>query len=179
MKKRNLVIVVFMLIAAMTLGVGYAALTATLTVTGDAQYDKNASDNAFEEDLIFTNAEQVGFGSAYTVGTLEDSCSASAQTATFSVKTLATTSDAAVFEYTITNNNNVAANLSVEALNADSTANPTEMTSFDVDYAFSSTTVAANGGTVTLTVTVSLKNQPTTTISLENYVLNITATSAS
>lgn len=178
MKKRNLVIVAFMLVAAMTIGVGYAALTGTLTLSGNAQYDKDASDNAFEEDLVFTNAEQTGFGSAYTAGTLEDSCSASEQSATFSVKTLATVNDEAVFVYTITNNNNVAATLAVNANNEDGTANPDVMESFDVDWVLSSNTIAA-GDTVTLTVTVTLKQQPTTTISLEQYVLNITATSAS
>ena len=176
MKKRNLVIVAFMLVAAMTIGIGYAALTGTLVLSGNAQYDKDASDNAFEQDIVFTNATQTSFGSAYAAGTLEDTCSAANQAATFSVNTLANIVDEAVFEYTIQNNNNVPARLSVESKNGDNTDNPTPMTSFNVEYAFDNPLIPA-GGTATLTVTVKLKSQPTGTISLETYVLNITATS--
>ena len=57
MKNRRITIVAFLLIAALTLGIGYAALTDTLTITGSASVDAEAGQNAFEDDIYFSAAQ--------------------------------------------------------------------------------------------------------------------------
>ena len=54
MKNRRTVVVAFLLVAVMLLGVGYAALTDTLTITGDLKSDPSASQTEFDGDIYFS-----------------------------------------------------------------------------------------------------------------------------
>ena len=54
MKNRKRVIVAFLLVATLLLGVGYAALTDTLTVGGTAGVDFDDSKEAFDGDIYFS-----------------------------------------------------------------------------------------------------------------------------
>lgn len=54
MKNRKIVVVAFLLAAVMLLGVGYAALTDTLTITGDLKSDPSASQYEFDGDVYFS-----------------------------------------------------------------------------------------------------------------------------
>ena len=56
MKKRRTVLVCFLLIAAMTIGVGYAALSDTLYATGTASINADDSQETFEGDIYFSKA---------------------------------------------------------------------------------------------------------------------------
>ncbi len=57
MRNRKFALVVFFLIAALTLGIGYAALTDTLTIIGNAHIDMDAAAGQFEEKVYFAAAE--------------------------------------------------------------------------------------------------------------------------
>ena len=56
MKKRKIAIVAFMLAAILALGVGFAALTDTLTVTGSAGIAADGAQEVFDEDIYFSKA---------------------------------------------------------------------------------------------------------------------------
>lgn len=69
MKNRKTVVVAFLLIAAMLLGVGYAALTDTLNLAGDFEVSHANAENAFDEDVYFS---AVSSGEGYTAEILSD-----------------------------------------------------------------------------------------------------------
>ena len=56
MKNRKSVIVAFLLVAVMLLGVGYAALTDVLDITGTADVNQSAAEESFNEDIFFSAA---------------------------------------------------------------------------------------------------------------------------
>ena len=56
MKKRRSVIAMFLVLAIFTLGIGYAQLTDTLTITGSAGVDSDNSQEVFNGDIYFSNA---------------------------------------------------------------------------------------------------------------------------
>ena len=56
MKNRKIVIVAFLLIATLLLGIGYAALTDTLDITGSADVNVSDLEKEYEEDIYFSAA---------------------------------------------------------------------------------------------------------------------------
>jgi hypothetical protein len=56
MKNRKVVVIAFLVIAAMMLGIGYAALTDTLDITGSADVNVSDLEKEFEEDIYFSAA---------------------------------------------------------------------------------------------------------------------------
>ena len=56
MKNRKTVVVAFLLCAVLLLGVGYAALSDTLDITGSADVNQSAAEEAFNEDVYFSAA---------------------------------------------------------------------------------------------------------------------------
>ena len=56
MKKRRSLVISLLLVAALTLGIGYASLTDDLAITGSAAIDSNDAKDAFAEDVYFTKA---------------------------------------------------------------------------------------------------------------------------
>ncbi len=54
MKNRRLIIVSFVLVAAMVVGVGYAALTDTLVIGGNIEVERSVAVNALNNDIYFT-----------------------------------------------------------------------------------------------------------------------------
>ncbi len=57
MKNRRFVVCAFILIAAMVVGVGYAALTDTLVINGDLELSKESVEVALDEDVYFTKVD--------------------------------------------------------------------------------------------------------------------------
>jgi hypothetical protein len=64
MKNRKTVVMAFLLVAVMLLSVGYAALTDVLDITGSADVNQSAAEEAFNEDIYFSAAvaNQTGNG---------------------------------------------------------------------------------------------------------------------
>lgn len=186
MKKRNLVIVAFMLVAAMTIGVGYAALTATLTITGKAHLHVEAATEQILEDVFFVAATKVtGTGGSHTSddsGEVSDVADNSAElpeiynepnfnpdtmkkaaTITFDVNTLAQIGESVTFKYTILNNSHdtVTADLTLP------TQTSQQLNAFKVDVQWADdssekTKTIASNDTAEVKVIVTLINLPNT-----------------
>lgn len=163
MKNRKTVIVTFLLIAALLLGVGYAALTDTLTIIGNAHIDIDAANKAFDDNLEFTDAVVVTARCTGT-GTTDDVCSFTADDATFTANKLARVGEVAVFKFTITNESNLDAKITINDKKLSGALNPSNSNSdkFTVTYAYeengaaSDMQIAAQGGTMDVIVTVTV-----------------------
>ncbi len=59
MKNRKIVVIAFLVVAAMLLGIGYAALTDTLTITGDLKADTSVSQPEFDADIYFSSTSVI------------------------------------------------------------------------------------------------------------------------
>ncbi len=164
MKNRKTVIVAFLLVAVMLLGVGYATLTDTLTIIGNAHIDLDATNKIFDENVYFSDAKPVSStGSGYTDDVASTSGTKS-DDATFTVNKLATVGEKSVFSFTITNDSNADAEIVVNSTKLSGVANPSNSNEpfFKVDYAYpNGMTVDADGGTVDVEVTVTVIKVPT------------------
>lgn len=193
MKNRNIIIAAFLCLSMLVVGVGYATLTGHLTMEGSASYNKDAAEDGFIENIVFENAKVDKSGSAKS-DSVQDEASANGNTATFTVRTLAAQNETAVFTYTLTNNNTVDANITINATHEDGFANPTDfksenyykVTSVKVDSVAYVTDQEANetatytlnsGESVTVTVEVELVRTPAVEVTPENFYLHLTATS--
>ncbi len=65
MKNKKFMIIAFVLVSSVLIGVGYAALTDTLTINGDLEFSAQAVNDAFNDDVYFT---AVSISSADAVG---------------------------------------------------------------------------------------------------------------
>ena len=179
MKNRKKIIVAFMLCAVMLLGIGYAALTDNLTITGEATVKAEAAQNQWEQDIYFLSATAptVG-GTPATTGTSGIADTAAVGTsnndsASFEVKSLIRKGEKATFVFTIKNDGNTEydANITVDS----GYPTNTNETYFDVTYDYG-TSIVPVGGTLDITVTVELINDPVENLTAA-FTLNLTATS--
>ena len=179
MKNRKTVIVAFLLIAVMLLGIGYAALTDTLTIIGNAHIDIGAANNSFDEKVYFSAAEAT---STTGTGATADVVSFNADDATFTANKLAVKGEKSVFTFTIKNDSNVDAKVTVNPTKLSGVDNPSNSNTdkFTVSYDLSSDTITSNGGTITVTVTVEVVNPITSatsaTFGIEYTVTTVEAT---
>ena len=173
MKNRNTVIVAFMLVAVLLLGIGYAALSDTLTIIGNAHIDIGAANTTFDEKVYFSNAEAT---STTGTGTTADVVSFNSDDATFTANKLAVKGEKSVFTFTIKNDSNVAANITVNAKKLSGADNPSNSNTdkFKVTYDLSADTIAS-GGSVTVTVTVEVVN-PITSATSATFGIEYTVT---
>ena len=189
MKNRRIVIAAFLCVAMLVVGVGYAALSGHLTLRGEASFNKDAAEDGFIENIVFSEAAvKDGTGGSAKTDTIVDSATANMQEASFTVKTLAVQDESVTFTYKLTNNNLVAAYIDIHAMHDDGvTPNPTttfnhyEVTSIKIDgtemLATDANVTLAEGATVEVEVTVDLKSTPSTELTPETYFLHLTATS--
>ena len=101
MKNRRNVVVAFMLVAVMLLSIGYAALTDTLDITGSADVNQSAAEEAFNEDIYFSAAVANQTGNTASVNSDNN------DKASFTAKTLKGAGDKATFTFVITNDGDV------------------------------------------------------------------------
>ncbi|MBR5817474.1 MAG: hypothetical protein IKY62_02395 [Clostridia bacterium] len=166
MKNRRNVVVAFLLIAVMLLGVGYAALTDVLDITGSADVNQSAAEEAFNEDVYFTAAVANQTGNTASVN------ADNKDKASFTANTLKGKDDVVTFTFTIVNEGDVAADVT-PTLNA--TAGNTKPEYFEItsDWDGATKTLAA-GGSLTYTVTVKLLKTPTESVS-GSFLIELTA----
>lgn len=177
MKNRKFVVVAFLVVAAMLLGIGYAALTDTLTIIGNAHIDHDVANKTFDERIYFSAAEAT---SSTGTGTVADTASYSADDATYTANKLALVNEQSVFTFTITNMSNVDAVISVASTKLSGDVNPSNSNAekFEVAYSYpDGQTIAKNGGTIDVVVTVTVKN-PVTSATSATFGIELTATSA-
>ena len=150
MRNRKRIIVSFMIIACMLMAVGFAALTDTLNLTGEAEVDFSSANSGFDADVYFSDAVATN---------VEQNDSANVTTdpdiARFSVRSLSAKDETATFTFTVKNDNEFDAYVKVN--NEKSVNNNTEY--FKVEMSESQFTVPANGE-YSFTVTVILLKTP-------------------
>lgn len=179
MKNRKFVVVAFLLVAVLLLGVGYAALTDTLDVTGSADVNLSELNNEFNHDVYFLKAESDV--TANTTSINKDNN----DKVSFTVNTLKAKGDKAVFTYTIANIGPHDVTITPKiAANGGNTN--TEYFSISSNWDGQPKTLAAADGTVdgegnpnpstiTYVVTVELLKDPTVQVS-GSFIIELTAT---
>lgn len=162
MKNRRIVLIAFMLVAVLTMGIGFAAYSTTLAINGTTAVSAEAVE--FTEDVQFTavTSSNEAFGTA-TIG--------DGQTATFTVDGMTAYNDRVQFEYTITNGSDFDVN--IEITTHPTPATPSKCT---VTTSLSSNTIEA-GSSITATVTVVLNENVTQAVAPINWTIEYTATS--
>ena len=168
MKNRKTVVVAFLLLAVMLLGVGYAALTDVLDITGSADVNQSAAEEAFNEDIHFSAAVANESGNTASVNADNN------DKASFTANTLKGKGDKATFTFTIVNEGDVDATVK-PTLNATAGNTKPEYFTITSDWAGAEKTLTA-GGSLTYTVTVELIKTPTETVS-GSFLIELTATS--
>ena len=169
MKNRKSLIAV-LLVAVMLLGIGYAALTDTLDITGSADVNQSAAEEAFNEDIYFSAAVANETGNTASVNADNN------DKASFTAKTLKGKGDKVTFTFTIKNDGDVAATITPKLNATLGNTNP-EYFSLTSDWAGASKTLAGGGAEVTYTVTIELLKTPTETIA-GSFLVELTAVSA-
>ena len=165
MKNRKFVVAAFLLVAVMLLGVGYAALTDVLDITGSADVNQSAAEEAFNEDIYFTAAVANEAGNTASINSDNN------DKASFTANTLKGKGDKATFTYTIINNGDV------DAVVTPSISSNTNETYFMVYSDWNGQPQDLDAGdTVTYTVTIELIETPTETIS-GSCIIELTAVS--
>ena len=161
MKNRRIALIAFMLVAVLTMGIGFAAYSTTLAIHGTTAVSAEAIE--FTEDVQFTHAtsSNEAFGTATADG----------QTATFTVSGMTAYNDTVTFTYTISNGS--AYDVDIQITTNPTPATPSKCT---VSTALSSNTIAA-GGSITATVVVVLTEDVNTVTTPINWTIEYTATS--
>ena len=154
MKRRNLVLT-FMLVAALTLGIGYAALSDALDINGTVTVNQTAAEAEFDLDVYFSDAVA---GSTTDLASVLDT---DHDMANFTVNSLATAGNTATFTFTIKNDSDLDAYVT-PTFAADGNTNAEY---FDIvsDWNGQPKTITA-GGEMDYTLTITLKKTPTDTI---------------
>ena len=158
MKNRKIVVVSFLVAAVLLLGVGYAALTDVLVIIGNAHIDLNAANKTFDERIYF-DSENITMSSTGT-GTTADVASATGDDATFTANKLATLGESSTFTFTIVNESNFDAYISIAPTKGSGVENPsnTNTDKFDVKYEYpDGKMITKNGGEIRVIVTVTVK----------------------
>ena len=171
-------IVALTLVAALCLGIGYAAVTTTLEITGTAEMNIEKLNEALDAKVYFT---KVSTGStladdasaAYTdnvTGNTASIVSTNNDKGTFTLKNLVAEGDSASITYEIKNEST--SDVSLAATIAD--GYNINGAAFTPSYSFANATLAA-GATTTVTVTVRVDTLPEAT-SDATFNFGITAT---
>lgn len=168
MKNRKTVVMAFLLVAVMLLSVGYAALTDVLDITGSADVNQSAAEEAFNEDIFFSAAVANQTGNTASVNADNN------DKASFTANTLKGAGDTVTFTFTIKNDGDVAATVTPK-LNATLGNTLPEYFTVTSDWNGGTKTLAAHSE-VTYTVTVALIKTPTQTIG-GSFLVELTATS--
>ena len=166
MKSRRIVIIALALVASLTLGVGYAALTDALMVNGTGSISQSSANEQFDGEVYFTNVENpVNCTAVLAEGEKPD-------TATITIKdTLAIVGDQATATFTVKNESAVPVTI-VTNTSADSNH-------FRAIAEYPDGNSIAAGQTVTVVVKVTLKaTVPDGGVADESFNISFNATSA-
>ena len=156
MKRRRTLITSLLLVAALVLGIGYAALTDVLDINGSATINQSAAEDAFDMDVYFSAAVANEEGNTASVNSNDN------DKASFTVNTLKGKGDVATFTFTIKNDGDVDAVVTPTLAATGGNTNP-EYFKVSSDWDGQAKTIAA-GGSETYTVTIELLKTPTETI---------------
>ena len=162
MKKRRTLIISLLLVAALTLGIGYASVSDLLDITGIVEADGSAMNTEFDEDVYFSaiqiNDTKAG-ESALGTGDKPDN-------ATFMVAGLADINETASVTYTITND--YADSVWVTIIEPSNDKNDY----LEITHDLTEGTEIAAGQSITVTVTATVVDTTSESTSL-NYGLHL------
>jgi uncharacterized repeat protein (TIGR01451 family) len=161
-------LIAFMVLAVMLLGIGYAALTDTLDITGSADVNQSAAEEAFNEDIYFSAAVANEEGNTASINADNN------DKASFTAKTLKGKGDKVTFTFTIKNDGDIAATVTPKLNATLGNTNP-EYFSLTSDWDGAAKTLDA-GGELTYTVTIELLKTPTETVA-GSFLVELTAVS--
>ena len=161
-------LIAFMVLAVMLLGIGYAALSDTLDITGSADVNQSAAEEAFNEDIYFSAAVANEEGNTASINSDNN------DKASFTAKTLKGKGDKVTFTFTIKNDGDVAATVTPKLNATLGNTNP-EYFSLTSDWGGAAKTLDA-GGELTYTVTIELLKTPTETVA-GSFLVELTAVS--
>ena len=183
MKQRRTVVLAFLLIAAMALGVGYAALSDQLTMTGTATVGRVAADAEFDEDIYILSATALGDGTPNTASLVPTNNNK----ATFTVNSLSLEGETAQFSFVIANAGDHEAAVSIAGMSISDYNTADAVKDNDDDGYFSiatdwtdnkstlpAATDAEHPGTVTLTITITLE-KPITIETGADFTIEVSA----
>lgn len=162
MKARRLAIIAFALVAVLTMGIGYAALSDTLTINGTANLSHSDAEEQFNTEVFFSSVAN------------QENCIAAIDGGDNDIATititegLAVVGDKATATFVVTNESAGSVTL---------TPAHNSSTNFDVATDAATYTVQA-GQTVNVLVTVTLKNTVNANITNESFSIGFTAVSA-
>lgn len=157
MKKRRSTIIALLLVAALALGIGYAAVTDVLDINGTADVNQSAAEDAFDLDVYFTDA----VANMEADGDVASIVEGDKDMASFTVNSLNGKDDVATFTFTIKNEGDLDA-VVTPTLASDGNSNA-EYFEISSDWAGQSKELKA-GESLTYTITVKLLKTPTDTI---------------
>lgn len=176
MRNRKVIVTAFLLVAVLILGVGYAAVTDILDITGTSEVSQAGAEKAFNEDIYFDgvkNAEgsfvESYVGTGYSARVNADNN----DKASFTVTGLEGAGDSVTITYRVVNKGDLDAVVSVKSstnsndeyfkveyfVNGSSTA-------LDLTSGTTMGTIAHTDGQMEITVVVTLRKTPTDTQSL-------------
>ena len=155
MKKRRTFIVSMLLIAALALGIGYAALTDVLDINGTADVNQSQAEADFDLNVYFSAVSKIHDDDKVSITDGDNDM------ASFTINSLKGKDDTASFTFTITNDSDLDA-MVTPTFAADGNTNPTYF-SIESDWAGQPREIKA-GESDTYTVTVTLLATPTETI---------------
>ena len=177
MKKRRTLIISMLLIAALCLGIGYAAVAATdtLKITGSASADGTEMNKQFDMDVYFsaavpddTNLEAEDATVTAEIITDAGRTDGYGDEATFEVAGLAVKGEYATVTYTITNDHD--ADVWVSLITPENASNDF----IQIDHSLvKDRKIDKDGGTITFTVTAKLVALSDEDVSIDNYSLKI------
>jgi hypothetical protein len=162
MKQRRSVIAIFLMVAILTLGIGYAQLSDALDITGSAATTAKQADTAFKELVYFSDANAAETGDTASVNSDNNN------KASFSVTSLATEGDVATFTFVVTNESDLAATVSVKPSSSGNNPYNNNAEYYKVTYQYGADgqgnlpakTSDTEFGTMVITVTVELIKTP-------------------
>lgn len=179
MKNRRITIVAFLLLAALTLGIGYAAVTTQLFIDGSATVTQEEANNEFNEDIYFSGVKN---GSEYVASIGKDAglgytasiTPSNNDKATFTIENMGNPGESVTITYRVKNDSAFKANITVNA--ASTTHTHGEI--FEVACSAESGVIVEAGKEADVTVTVTRKagtQVDTTTTSIITLVLDVTS----
>lgn len=161
MKNRKTVIIAFLLVAALVLGIGYAAYSTKLFINGTAEVASEAV--AFTKAVTITDAQTSD--ATYGTATIGDG-----QYATFKVFGMTQKDQRVTFTYTITNNSDVDVKVNCTTLPTTTAANSI----FSVVQGMHSEVTIAKGTSAKVTVTVVLNQDVEAKVDPVAYTMEYT-----
>ena len=170
MKKRRTLIISLLLVAALALGVGYAALADDLFVTGTAGIKAENAEDAFAADVYFTKA--VMSAEKGTAKIVNDDNGEAADKVTIEVNenALSGAGDSVICAIEISNVGDLAAKVKLGAI----AVSNTEYFQVTTSWGNNTTQDLAAGGTLDLTVTITVLKTPTVDVDT-TFTISMTA----